>query len=112
MKQELSRKLEGEEEELNSPPGKNQSDFKNEKMRFGFSFSAADGEAGNQSEDNNDLPKLLKSTGHQYDPNLSEQNPEETKETNEITSAMHIADKNSVGLSFSDKDSYTDLSSE
>lgn len=109
MKSELPRKLEGEEENLNSPPENKQDEFKFEKMRFGFSFSAADGEAGNQSEDNDDLPKILKNTGHQYDPNLSEQNPQESKENNEITNAMHIADKNSVGLSFSDKDSYTDL---
>jgi len=110
MNSSLPRKLEGEEENLNSPPGKNQTDFKNEKMRFGFSFSAADGEAGNQSEDNEDLPKLLKSTGHQYNPNLAEENPSFNVEQNEITNAMHLADKNSVGLSYADKDSY--LSSE
>lgn len=105
----LPSKMEGEEENLILPPDQNQSDFKNEKMRFGFSFSAADGEAGNQSEDNEDLPKLLKTTGHQYNPNLSEENPKEFLETNEITRAMHIADKNSVGLSYSELDSYTDL---
>lgn len=109
MKSELPKKMEGEEDGLTSPPEQNQQDFKNEKMRFGFSFSAADGEAGNQSEDNEDLPKLLKNTGHQYNPNLSEENPIQNKEENEITNAMHIADKNSVGLSFNDKDSYTDL---
>lgn len=109
MKSKLPNKMEGEEEDSISPPEEKQSDFKNEKMRFGFSFSAADGEAGNQSEDNNDLPKLLKNTGHQYDPNLSDQNPTEKTENNEITNAMHIADKNSVGLSYRDTDSYTDL---
>lgn len=76
------------------------------KFKFGFSFSAADGESGNQSEDNADLPKLLKNTGHQYDPNLSEQNPTKIQEHNEITDAMHIADKNSVGLSYSETDQY------
>ena len=106
MNTNFPNKMEGEEDDLNSTPEKNQNDFKNGKMRFGFSFSAADGEAGNQSEDNADLPNLLKNTGHQYDPNLAEQNPVNTAEENEITNAMHIADKNSVGLSYSDSDSY------
>lgn len=106
MNTEFPNKLEGVEDDLNSSPENNLKDFKNGKMRFGFSFSAADGEAGNQSEDNADLPKLLKNTGHQYDPNLAEQNPEEFIEKNEITDAMHIADKKSVGLSYSDEDSY------
>ncbi len=108
MNTEFPNKLEGAEDDLDSTPENNLKDFKNGKMRFGFSFSAADGEAGNQSEDNADLPKLLKNTGHQYDPNLAEQNPSDFKEENEITNAMHIADKNSVGLSYSEKDSYTD----
>ncbi len=109
MKARIPRKMGAEEEASILPPNQKDLNFKNEKMRFGFSFSAADGESGNQSEDNADLPSSLTEIGHQYNPNLSEQNPAKIKQRNEITDAMHLADKYSVGLSFTDKDSYTDL---
>jgi len=79
---------------------------KNSKMQFGFSFSAADGELGNMSEDNADLPSALKAPGHVYNPNIESIEIAEKTESNEITAAMHITNKFGVGLSFSEKDLY------
>lgn len=76
------------------------------KLKFGFSFSGADGELGNSSEDLGDLPKALQKPGHQYNPNLEDYQSSDFDESNEITNSMHIADKNSIGLSFSDDDNY------
>lgn len=107
MKKSKTNHLEGAGAKSDRPlPQQNQASYSSEKLAFGFSFSAADGELGNQSEDNDDLPKLLKKVGHQYNPNLADQNPKEFVEENEITAAMHIADKHSVGLSYNPEDSY------
>ena len=109
MKKSKTHHLEGAGAKSDRPlHQQNQASYSSEKLSFGFSFSAADGELGNQSEDNNDLPKLLKKVGHQYNPNISEQNANETFEENEITGAMHIADKHSVGLGYSEGDAYLD----
>lgn len=106
MKAKNPRQMGAEEEDSSLPPNQQNTKFKNGKIHFGFSFSAADGESGNQAEDNDDLPSTLRTVGHQYNPNLSEQNPSQPKPKNEIIEAMHIADKYSVGLSFNDEDPY------
>lgn len=107
MKKFTTNHLEGAGATSDRPPQEPERlAYSHEKLSFGFSFSAADGEIGNQSEDNNDLPKLLKKVGHRYDPNLSEQVPKELSEENEITAAMHIADKNSIGMGYGEGDSY------
>lgn len=94
MKRNSSSKFEGE--------GGASSD----KLKFGFSFSGADGEIGNHNEDMGDLPKTLQKPGHIYNSDLEDYRVENFKEKNEITASMHIADKNSIGLSFSDEDNY------
>ncbi len=76
------------------------------KLHFGYSFSAADGELGNPSEDNADLPTLLKKPGHIYNPNIAESFLVQNEETNEITNAMHITDKYGIGISFTEDDTY------
>ncbi len=76
------------------------------KLKFGFSFSGADGELGNSNEDMGDLPRALQKPGHIFNSDLENYRSENFEEKNEITSSMHVADKNSVGLSFSDEDNY------
>lgn len=76
------------------------------KLKFGFSFSGADGELGNPNEDMGDLPKALQKPGHVYNPDLEAYQSEDYEERNEITNSMHVADKGSIGLSFSDEDNY------
>ncbi len=77
------------------------------KLSFGFSFSAADGESGNESEDLGDLPKSLQKQGHMYDPTISDGTHFSFKEENEITESMHIVNDKEAGVSFNDEDSYT-----
>ncbi len=79
-----------------------------EKLAFGFSFSAQDGEAGNETEDYGDLPKGLRKPGHIYDPNLAEGTSFKKTDPNEITGSMHISKEEDAGLSYSDEDNYND----
>lgn len=104
MKRNSSSKFEGEGG-ASSDSTFNQA-FNANKLKFGFSFSGADGELGNANEDLGDLPRALKKPGHIYNPDLEGYNTESTEELNEITGSMHVADKNSVGLSFSNEDNY------
>lgn len=80
--------------------------YLNKKLKFGFEFSGADGELGNPSEDTGDLPQILQKPGHQYNSNLEDYNASSNKQKNEIISSMHIADKHSIGMSYTSEDNY------
>jgi hypothetical protein len=68
------------------------------KLKFGFSFSGADGELGNSNEDMGDLPKALQKPGHIFNSDLENYRSENFEDKNEITASMHVSDKSSVGL--------------
>lgn len=78
-----------------------------EKFEFGFSFSAQDGELGNETEDFGDLPHELKKAGHIYDPALPAGSRSRKTDPNEITDTMRIATEDEIGLSYGE-DNYVD----
>lgn len=105
MKRNSSSNFEGQGGASSSDSTFNQA-LNAKKLKFGFSFSGADGELGNPNEDLGDLPSALKKPGHLYNPDLEDFQSFDFDEKNEITESMHLADRNSIGLSFSDEDNY------
>ncbi len=113
---EQKKKKPGEEQEREAPESLNEELFGNdeidiqikegEKLEFGFSFNAQDGESGDESDDFGDLPEPLKKTGHQYDPALASGEKSRRSDPNEISDSMHIADSFDAGISFDDVDRY------
>jgi hypothetical protein len=77
------------------------------KLEFGFSFSAQDGESGNETEDFGDLPQELQKPGHIYNPSLSAGAIKKRHDPNEILDSMRIANEDDIGISYSE-DSYTE----
>lgn len=73
-----------------------------DKITFGSSFSPADGDLGDESEDMGDLPDSLKER-NRYDPSMStgetSYNQSELEEN-----GMHITDADHVGLAYDDND--------
>jgi len=77
-----------------------------DKMAFGFSFNAQDGESGDESEDNGDLPSLMQKPGHRYDPNIDSAHPEKLSQ-DAIIDSMHIANEDEIGFAYGE-DTYVD----
>lgn len=77
-----------------------------DKLAFGFSFNAQDGESGDESEDNGDLPSLMQKPGHRYDPNIESAHPEKLNQDS-IVGGMHIANEDEIGFAYGE-DTYVD----
>jgi hypothetical protein len=73
-----------------------------EKIVYGSTFSYKDGDMGDESEDIDDLPSVLKSTHNMYNPRLStgDQDEAETMEGDEIKRGIHIVKQEDAGLSY------------
>lgn len=79
-----------------------------DKYEFGFSFSAQEGALGDESEDNGDLPKILREGGNRYDPTMSDGGKQDDDGL-ELEEGMHEADEDEIGIAYRE-DSYTEES--
>jgi hypothetical protein len=72
-----------------------------DRYAFGFSFAAQDGSSGSENEDTGDLPLLEKKVGQHYDETLSAGDEvRDSMEEDEISSSMHVADAEDIGMSY------------
>jgi hypothetical protein len=81
-----------------------------EKIVYGSTFSSKDGDLGDESEDNMDMPSQMKGHGNLYDPTLSS-GPSELIEDDEIKAGMHVAGSEEIGMAYGE-DRYTEESDE
>lgn len=70
-----------------------------EKIVYGTNFSPKDGDLGDESEDEGDLPSEMRQTGRRYDPTLST-GKDEDKEEDELIEGIHIADEDEIGMAY------------
>jgi hypothetical protein len=72
-----------------------------DKIIFGMSFSPMDGDLGDETEDNGDLPETL--LKNRYNQNLSAQ-PEATPDDDELIDKIRITNEDKAGLGYGDND--------
>ncbi len=77
-----------------------------DKMAFGFSFNAQDGVSGDESEDNGDLPGILRKPGHRYD-SVMDTGHFEKPDQDSMIDSMHIAKADEIGFAYGE-DTYVD----
>jgi len=81
-----------------------------EKIVYGSTFAPKDGDVGDESEDNQDMPSQMKLNGNLYDPTLSTGGTEQA-EDDEIKSGMRVANEDEIGMAYGE-DKYTKESDE
>jgi hypothetical protein len=72
-----------------------------DKIVFGMSFNPKDGDLGDESEDNGDLPEML--IQNRYNPTLSTK-PTGEDYKDELLEKMRITNENKAGLGYGDND--------
>lgn len=74
-----------------------------DRITFGSSFSPKDGDLGDESEDNGDLPETLRR--NRYNPTLSAP-PESSEEpdNDELLENMRVTNEDKAGLGYGDND--------
>jgi len=77
-----------------------------EKIVYGSSFSYADGDEGDESEDTDDLPPSMKRVGNRYDNTIPTGKVEEPG-LDEIKSHIRETDENFIGMAYG-KDKYVE----
>ena len=78
-----------------------------EKLEFGFSFHAHEGDEGDETEDTGDLPENMKHVGNRYDSNLALGGVSK-HDSDEIIEGMHFADGGDIGFAFGPDDYVND----
>lgn len=78
-------------------------DDEGEKITFGMSFSPMDGDLGDESEDEGDLPETLIRNKNRYDPSLGTQ-PSDEPDNDELIEKMRITNEDKAGLGYGSND--------
>jgi hypothetical protein len=78
-----------------------------EKIVYGSTFSPKDGDSGDETEDNGDLPSALKKNKNAYDETISGAAEAPMSDTeDELKRGIHIANEDEIGMAYGE-DKYT-----